>query len=211
MRTSKGKLTIDLQALRDNYALIKQRVGQGCEVSAVVKADAYGLGTKAIVSELISQGCKTFFVANIDEAIALREKFEDPRIAVLNGFYDSDAALYFEYNVIPVLGSWIEIEGYIEEAKKYSKPLPAFLHFNTGMNRLGLAQAEYQRLFENMDVLDNLDIQLVMSHLACADDPDHPLTEEQYERFSKIAAHFPGAQKALANAPGVFRDAKLSF
>ena len=208
---SLGRLTIDLSAIRNNYRVLTERVNPGCQVAAVVKANAYSLGASEIVDELIKAGCQEFFVASIKEAMNLRPHFPDCTLYVLNGFYNSHADLYYEHNLIPVIGSFLEIEGYKALGKKHGKNLPAFLHFNTRMNRLGLGSVETRELLANMDMLDGIDVQGIMSHFACADEADHPLTQTQYEVFCDIAQHFPDARKSLCNSSGIFRHDDYHF
>lgn len=206
-----GKLTIDLGALRDNYALIQNRVGPNCQVSAVVKANAFGLGAKKVTEALIEAGCSHFFVASLNEALDLRESFKDITIYVLSGFYQSRSELYIEHNFIPIIGSFIEMETYTALGKKHGRKLPAFLHFNTRMNRLGLGSVEQEELWNNLDRLNGIDVKGVMSHLACADEPDHEMNVLQLELFQKISKHFPNAIKALANSSGVFCGTNFHF
>jgi len=95
-----GKLTIDLGALKDNYALIQSQIGPDCTIGAVVKANAFGLGAQKVTGALIKAGCNDFFVASPNEALDLREKFKDCNIYILSGFYQSRAGLYIEHNLI---------------------------------------------------------------------------------------------------------------
>ena len=208
--SSRGILRIDLGAVRENYRTIKARCANST-VAAVVKANAYGLGAEQIVRALVREGCSSFFVASIDEAMLLREPFPDIEIMILNGFYQSAAELYHQHNLTPVLGSFSEIKDYRALAQKEGKALPAALHFNARMNRLGLGSVEAQELFAHMGMLDGLSIKYVMGHFACADEAGHELNEIQYEAFSEIAEHFPDAKKSLSNSSGIFRDDKYHF
>lgn len=211
MRHSRGRLTIDLQAVRDNYGIIQARLRSGCQAAAVVKADAYGLGAVTVVGALITAGCDVFFVASLEEALELREIYKDCRILVLNGFFESAAEIYIEHNIIPVLGSFIEIEGCRALVAKHGRALPVFLHFNIRMNRLGFGSVETKEMLGNMAMLDGLDVQGVMSHFACADEAGHEMTDVQYQVFSEIAGHFPDAAKSLCNSSGVFRSEDYHF
>ena len=123
----------------------------------------------------------------------------------------SAAPLYEQYNLTPVLGSFSEIKGYQALARSCGKNLPAFLHFNSRMNRLGLGSIEAQELFSHMDMLAGLNIKCVMSHFACADEADHELNEVQFTVFSDLASHFPDAQKSLCNSSGAFLGDKYHF
>jgi alanine racemase len=109
--SASGKLTIDLRAVQENYALLQQKVAPGCRVRAVVKADAYGLGAVPVVKALIKSGCDMFFVSTPAEALALRAHFTGCGIMVLNGFYASHSVDYIDQNLVPVLGRILELEG----------------------------------------------------------------------------------------------------
>jgi alanine racemase len=211
LQNSVGKLTIDCAALRSNYTLLRQKVGKKVDIAAVVKANAYGLGAIPITRELASIGCTRFFVANIAEALSLREHFPSITILILNGFYKTHADLYIKHNLTPVIGSFDEIESYKHLAKKTGKNLPAYLHFNTRMNRLGLGAVETEKLLKNLSMLDGLNIECIMSHLACADEASHPLNEIQLETFKKIIKYFPDILHSLANSSAIFRGNTYHF
>lgn len=176
-------------------------------MSAVIKANGYGLGAVQVAGALIKEGCKDFFIANIDEALELRDHYQDINLYILNGFYESHASDYKIHGLIPVIGSFKELE-YI---KSQMPELPIFLHFNTRMNRLGFGAVEQEELWKNMDRLDGLNIKGVMSHLACSDEKNHPMNALQQELFSNIATHFPNATKALSNSSGIFRGDHFHF
>lgn len=211
MKHSRGVLTVNLQNLRENYRILAQKAGESCAVAAVVKADGYGLGAVSIAGDLIQAGCRDFFVATPEEGLELRAAHKDINIYVLNGFYASYAEHYPAQNLVPVLGSFMEIESYTALAQKHGRALPTFLNFNTRMNRMGLGALEAEELIADMDRLGGLEIMGVMSHFACADEADHPMNETQYELFAAIAAHFPKAKKSLCNSSGIFRDSKYHF
>lgn len=207
MLNNKGILTVDLDAVVHNYNVLRRQAAPGARVAAVVKADGYGLGSVPISKALAGAGCRDFFVFTVEEGIALRAALKEPRIFILSGFFGSDAASYPEHNLIPVLGSFPEIENYRRLAAKLGKKLDAYLSFNIRMNRLGLARVETEKLIADKTLLDGLNIIGVMSHFACADE-DHPANDVQNEIFEKIARHFPGAEKSLANSSGIFRNKK---
>ncbi len=203
-----GKLTIDLAALRDNYALLREKAGAGCTVAGVVKANGYGLGLAPVVRILAKAGCETFFVATPEEGARVREILPNAQIAVLGGLYKGAENFYAAHNLIPVIGSLEECARYKNRAGD-SKPV--VLHFDTGMNRLGFGQDETPVLLAEPERLEGLDVKMIMSHFACADEKGHEMNEAQYERFKAVAAHFPEAQKSLANSSGVFRDPRYHF
>jgi alanine racemase len=208
-RSAVGRLTIDLGAVRENYRILQNKVHDGCDVAAVVKADAYGLGVKQIAQTTYAAGCRYYFVSNPHEGVTLRKYIaEDADIYILNGYYGKHGALYLEHRLTPVIGSFQEVDGYKNLCKTVGEKLPVVINFNTGMNRLGFGEQSTNKLLNNMHPLKNMDIKMIMSHLASADDPNSDLTEAQYDRFMKIAEHFPQAKKSLANSYGVFADDK---
>ncbi len=211
MLKNQGILTVDLSAVTHNYGILKEQTGSGVKTGAVLKANAYGLGAAEVGKALFKAGCNDFFVSSPEEGQILRRALPAPRIMVLNGFYDSVAELYAKDNLIPMLGSFIEIEHYKKLGQKQGKKLPAFLSFNTRMNRLGLGSVETEKLLSEMHMLEGIDVIGIMSHFACADEKSHPLNETQYEVFNKIAQHFPEAEKSLCNSSGIFRDKKYHY
>lgn len=203
-------LKIDLGALRHNYDLIKSEVRNGCAVAGVVKANAYGLGLKEVVSVLELAGCPFYFVALPEEAFALRSLTQKP-IAVLSGCLSGYEEEFIAHDIIPVLNHLGAVAAWKDLARQKSKKLPAAVQFETGMNRLGLPEEEIQKFLNDPSLREGLDLCVIMSHFSCADEADHPLTAEQYKKFSAIAAHFPTVPKSLANSSGIFRGASYHF
>lgn len=206
-----GQLIIDLAALRSNYQLLQSKVGPQVRVAGVVKANGYGLGAPEIAGALAKDGCRDFFVSSLEEGLVLRQNLPDAAIYVLNGFYASGADLYARHNLIPALGSFMEIEAYKKLAAKEGRALPAYLSFNTRMNRLGLGSVETKKLLADLSMLEGLKIQGILSHFACADENGHPLNDIQFEVFSEIAKAFPGAEKSLCNSSAIFRNDQYHF
>lgn len=212
-----GIITIDCSALRQNYQTLQNQVGSNCTVAGVVKANAYGIGANECADIIGPLGCNLFFVATLDEAISLRNHLNHtsahkPEIIVLDGVFAGADDEYFQHSLTPVLNSLDDIEYWKKIAQNKNQKLSAHIHFDTGMNRLGLGYDETKILTANKNhLLDGLSIQTIMSHFACADEKDHPLTEQQFERFSDIARHFPDIKKSLANSPGTFRNTKYHF
>ncbi|MCS0493637.1 alanine racemase [Ancylobacter sp. MQZ15Z-1] len=204
-----GLLTIDLAALRANFAEIAQRVAPAA-CAAVVKGDAYGTGLVPTASALWDAGARTFFVALLGEARTLRAALPDAEIFVLNGLFPGTQEIYREARLTPVLGSLPEIEGWRAFCAEVDELLPAALHVDTGMNRLGVSPAEAINLAEGREEI-GFPLALVMSHLACADEPDHPLTAQQLEDFRAIAALFPDVRASLANSAGAMSSPAFRF
>jgi len=204
--TSNAILTVNLSALEKNYRLLQKQVGAPVTVAGIIKADGYGLGAKPVCETLKNNGCKNFFVATLDEALAIRQFNTDNTLAVFGGLMQGCEDIYHEHNILPVLNSPIDIENWSNYAQKHGQKLDAMLHFDTGMNRLGLSHGEWLAIKEN-GCLDALNIVTILSHFASADDQDQTLTKNQAKRFAKIAQDFPKAQISLANSSGIFRDA----
>ena len=201
-----GLLTIDLAAIVKNWKAVANRVVPA-DCAAVVKADAYGCGIDKVAAALAETGCATFFVAHIAEArqvrAAVRAAAPDAAIYVLNGFPPGTAATFAEINARPVIGSlaeFVEWDAY-RTATRWGGG--AALHFDTGMNRLGFALEEAPPFATRVKMPDH-GISLVMSHLACADTPSHPLNAKQIEAFRDLRFMFRGTPTSLANSSGIF-------
>lgn len=195
-------LRIDLARIVGNYRTI-QAAYSGAECAAVVKANAYGLGAEPVAQALAAAGCLTFFVATLDEGIALRESLPDRRIVVLHGVGHGEAMAFAHHRLIPVLNSPQQIERWRDVARSQAD-LPSVLHVDTAMARMGLTESEWRRLAADPDLLRDCQISLLMSHLACASDPAHPLNAEQLIRFEAARAAFPDLPCSLAQSGGIF-------
>ncbi len=164
----------------------------------MVKANAYGLGAVPVARALDGGRLRMFFIASLDEGIALRQAVGTlPEIAVLNGPLPGTAAEFARYGLIPVLNE----PGQVEAWREASGGHPAILHVDTGMARLGLTAREFAAVAENPPPIR---WRAVISHLACADNPGHPLNERQRVRFAAAAARLPGVTASLAASSGIF-------
>ena len=204
-------LTIDLGAIARNYCTLRERLG-GVTCAGVVKGNAYGLGVAKIAPLLARQGCEKFFVANLDEAIELRGLLPGPFIAVLNGLLAGSEAIFTDHDLLPVLNDLAQIERWAAHSRSLNdKPLAAVIQLDTGMNRLGLPPSESRRLAAEPQRLDGLRLILVMSHLACAEDPDNPMNGSQRRTFDDLRALLPAAAASFANSAGVFLGADYHY
>ena len=170
----------------------------------MVKADGYGLGAVPVVRRLAAEGCRHFFTAHPEEALAIRDAAPDAMLAVLNGLSPGTAALYREHRLLPVLGSLAEIAEWRQEAARAGTRLPALLHLDTGMNRLGLSCREIETLAAAPELLDGIGLRYLVTHLAAAEIADDPMNETQRRRFAAACAALPAAPRSLANSSGVF-------
>lgn len=196
-----GYLTIDLKALRRNYARIARAVAPS-RAAGVVKADAYGLGAEQVSQALLAEGCSDFFVAEFTEALRLKPLLpKDAQLFVLNGLQLGNEAACADAGIIPVANSLSQLRRWCATAKNAT--LPVVLQFDTGMCRLGIQpheRAEARATLEDA----NVELLFVMSHLACADDADSGQNAEQLEEMRRVAADFPEAALSFANSGGVF-------
>ncbi len=206
-------LTIDLGALQDNYRFLAAKAGSAI-CAASVKANAYGLGIEKVGPALADAGCEHFFVALPTEGIHLRNLLPDAKIYVLGGLLKEAEKYYLEHKLVPVLNHLQEIEMWSEFAGE-AGPLPAIIHLDTGITRLGLLENEIKTLAETPSLLDNLEVEFVMSHLACADDRDHPLNREQLEKLHYFKELLPESLRetpvSFANSAGIFLSEEYHF
>lgn len=205
---ARATLTIDLGAIRDNWRALDAMTA--CETGAVVKADAYGLGADRVGPALLAAGAKTFFVALAEEGARLRAAIgAGPRIFVFSGLMPGDAALAREHALIPLLNSPGQLADAKGLAAQTGAPLTVGVQLDSGMNRLGFEAAELDAALAAPDALAGLEVALVMSHLACADEPQHALNAAQNDAFTRMAAHpaLKDAPKSLAATGGVLLGA----
>jgi alanine racemase len=204
-------LSIDLAAIRTNYALLRTRLG-GAACAAVVKADAYGLGAARVAPVLAEAGCRHFFIAHLDEAVTLRPHLPArAELFVLNGLPPGAEADALAHHVTPVLNSLAQIDAWAALARARGRTLPAMVQVDTGMSRLGLSRAESRILAEDSHRLDGIALVCVMSHLACAEQQDHPLNAEQLDCFREARRKLPQAPASLANSSGIFLGPDYHF
>jgi alanine racemase len=168
----------------------------------VVKADAYGLGMAAVAPALAGAGCKTFFVATLGEANELRGLLAKATVYVFEGLLEGTAPVYRQQDLRPVLNSAEEIKEWAAFSHVARAKLPAAIHIDSGMNRLGLSAAEVGSVASAMDLWGAFELALVMSHLACADEPDHPKNKAQRKTFDALRRKLPKARASLANSAG---------
>jgi len=194
---SPATLTISLDALAANYRTL-ERIG-GVPVHPVVKADAYGLGAAACAERLMREGARTFFVARTHEGERLRAALGgEPAIYVLDGCLAGRAARLREADLRPVINTGDQLAEW-----RAAGGAACGLQIDTGMNRLGFRPEAAPEPFEGLD--------LVLSHLACADDPAEPMNARQRDAFEEAAARYPGMLRSFANSGGVFLGGDYGF
>jgi alanine racemase len=203
-------LTIDLAAVAANYRALCG-LAAPAECAAVVKADAYGLGMARIAATLWGSSCKTFFVATLDEGEGLRALLPEATVYVLAGLMPGTADFYRAHDLRPVLNSADEVREWAAFCVKRDERLACAVHIDSGMNRLGLSTAEVDRIATEGELWPALTLTLVMSHLACSDEPGHPKSETQRRVFDQLRALLPVAPASLANSAGTLLGPDFTY
>jgi alanine racemase len=204
-----GVLTVDLDAICANWRKL-EKTAVPAECAAVIKADAYGCGLVPVARALAHAGCKTFFVATLDEARAARTALPSAALYVLNGLIQNTGEAYAKIDARPVIGDLNELAEWDVFCRRSGWAGGAAIHIDTGMNRLGLTLAEVRGLIPRINAGDH-GITLVMSHLACAESLNHPLNSRQLASFREIAGVFSGVPASLSNSSGIFLGAPFQF
>jgi alanine racemase len=197
-----GLLTIDLAALEANWRALSGRA-MPSECAAVIKADGYGCGIEPVAAMLTKAGCKTFFVADLAEARRVRTVAAQPAVYVLNGLMPGTTQTYAQLNARPVIGSLVELAEWDAFVSSSQWRGGAALHVDTGMNRLGILAGEAAALAPRIRS-ENHGITLLMSHLACAEQPEHPANDRQIRLFREVRTLYRGIPSSLANSSGIF-------
>lgn len=208
--TATSLLTIDLSALRANYRTLCDQAGISV-CASVIKADAYGTGAEQAVRALSQEACRTYFVATFGEAEIIRHAATDATIYVLDGFFAGSGPALAGMAIRPVLSCLADVKDWAAYCRDYGTVLPAALHVDTGMNRLGMPRGEVEQLAREPELLASFTPTLLMSHLACADEQDNPLNEAQLEAFEELRAMLPPCLASLANSAGIFLGSRYHF
>lgn len=207
-------LTVDLDAIAGNWQALRamgRAAGKPVECAAVLKADAYGTGAAAVGPHLARKGCRHFFVAQIDEGIALRRVLPDLPIYVLNGMLPGTEGDFVEQRLTPVLNHLGQLNAWRAAAQRFDLALDAVIHVDTGMHRLGFGREESSVLVNERGRMRGLRLALLMSHLVASEEPANPINAEQLSRFRAFVKAMPGAPASLSNSSGVFLGADYHF
>ncbi len=204
-----ARLTVDLGAIQRNWQAL-DKVSAGALTGAAVKADGYGVGAVPVSKALYAAGTRFFFVATPDEGLAIRAALPESYIFVLNGLFPGAAPLYVGERLMPVLNSLAMLEEWMVACLGRNEALPAALHFDTGMNRLGFRLSEASIVKRMCDEVGYAP-QMIMSHLACADQPQHEKNRTQLALFSSVISQFPGVPASLANSAATMTSRDTHF
>jgi alanine racemase len=207
--TATGVLTVDLDAIVANWRKL-EKSAVPAECAGVIKADAYGCGLDPVARALAAAGCKIFFVATLDEARSARAAVPMASIYVLDGFFQNCGDAFAKIDARPVIGDLNELAEWDVFCRRSGWAGGAAIHIDTGMNRLGLTLAEAQGIVPRINAGDH-GITLIMSHLACAENLNHPLNAKQLAGFREIASLFSGVPASLANSSGTFLGPTFQF
>jgi len=211
-----GVLSIDLQAVGDNYLALRERLAGGARCGAVVKADAYGLGMAQVAPTLYRRGCRDFFVATEGEGESLRAVLGgDARIVVLTGVRPGFERECAASGLVPTLFTLEQVRAWAAACVRSGSAAPCALKVDSGMTRLGMTAEEFEQLLADRALLQSANIELLLSHLACADEPGHPQNAAQLQRFraagARLRAECPQVSLSLANSSGIFLGPEYHF
>ncbi|MES2146207.1 MAG: alanine racemase [Pseudomonadota bacterium] len=199
-----ASLTIDLDAVCANWRSLDRLSGADVQTAAVVKADAYGLGLARVARALAQTGARRFFVAYAEEGAQLRQALgPGPQIAVLSGHMQGDTEMIHDLDLTPMLAS-------LEQTTRHLELLPGHpfgVQLDTGMNRLGMEPSEWEAV---APILLGADPVLLMSHLACADEADHPQNAAQLAAFHAMTDG-TGVPRSLSATGGILLGPQYHF
>src|SRR5882757_8896267 len=204
-----GILTIDLDAIVANWRKL-EKTAVPAECAAAIKADAYGCGAGPVARALSAAGCKTFFVATLDEARTARDALPSAELYVLDGFFQNCGDAFAKLNCRPVIGDLNELAEWDVFCRRSGWSGGAAIHIDTGVNRLGLTLIEANGIVPRINAGDH-GITLVMSHLACAESLNHPLNAKQVAAFREIASNYSGVPASLASSSAVYLGPQFQF
>lgn len=201
---SSATLTIDLNALTANWRALDRASASGVQTAAVVKADAYGLGVARVARALATAGTRRFFVALTEEGVSLRQSLgPGPQICVLTGHMPGDTEMIADLDLTPMLNSIDQVTRHLESLPGH----PFGVQLDTGMKRLGMEESEWEAI---APFVLEAGPEMLISHLACADDPDHPLNDAQLQRFHAMTDG-TGIPRSLAATGGIILGPRYHF
>jgi alanine racemase len=198
-------ITIGLDALEANYRYCSERI-QPSTLAAVVKADAYGLGMRKIAPALHQAGCRQFFTATYREGATLRGLLPEAEVFVFESVTHRSVPVFLQHGLTPVLITPASSALWATQARALGRPLPAIIHIDTGMTRLGFSEHGLHQLLGQDGTLEWLDIRYVMTHFACADQLESGMTRRQLERFDQLRQMLPRSPTSIGNSAGSLLD-----
>jgi alanine racemase len=210
LASATGTIMIDLGQIATNWKALAAKVAPA-RCGAVVKADAYGLGAERVIAALARVGCTSFFVATPSEAETARKIAPSADIFALDGLVGNTAAMFARLAVKPILSSLDAVVAWSALCRGRDETLAAALHLDTGLNRFGLPHRDVRRLANDPTMMAGMALDLVMSHLASADNPRDPKNRDQLLAFETLSALFPGVPRSLAASDGLMLGPAYHF
>lgn len=214
--TSTGILTVDLGAIQANWRVVSDQLNGQSSAAAVIKANAYGLGAREVGPALYAAGCREFYVATFEEALAARSYLPaDAEIYVLGGARPGAEQTFLAERLRPVLSTLAAVRRWCSACLAAGKAGSSAIKIDTGMTRLGLSRSEWQQLKAEPETLRGCNPEIFMSHLACADELGHPANLSQLQAFQAYCSEakkiLPRIRCSLANSSGVFLGPEWHF
>ena len=205
-------LKIKLNKISRNYKILQKHLKYGCDIAAVIKANAYGLGQEKVIECLSAVGCQKFCVSTLDEAMTLPKLSKDTEIYIMHGVNSLNMARECaENNFIPALNHLQQIEYWNAVCKAQNKKLKSIIQIDTGMGRFGLSASEVKKILDNPDLISNMEIEYLMSHMSCAEQKGHPLTQIQLNLFKTYLDLFNSPKATFSNSAGIFLGEEFHF
>ena len=203
-----GILNISLKDIKSNWLALNN--ASNGNASAVIKANAYGIGMVKVAKTLIEAGCNYFYVANLNEGIQLRKEIKSTeiRIAVFEGFFKGSEETYIKYKLNPIINSLeqlIRLKTLVTQGYK----IKTILNIDTGMNRLGFSHSEVGLLLTNKELLKFVEWDFVMSHLANAHEMNNKENIKQLDKILQFSKIIPNIKLSLANSSGIMLGSKF--
>lgn len=206
----RAEVIIDRDALAANYHTLTRLAPQS-NVACAIKADAYGLGAEAVGPRLAREGAKTFYVASLEEGIALRAAFDasghqNPEILIFSGYWPDHATHYSHHRLSPVIN-------YPEQLKAFQAQGggAAALFLDTGMNRLGFSPEDARALAHSPSAFEGIDLTRIISHMACGDEASHAQNAAQHNLFTELTSQLPKTALSLANTATTLLGERYHF
>ncbi len=208
---SSSRLLININNLKDNYNYLHNLSSPKVLTGAVVKSDAYGLGSQEIVTVLNKLGCQYFFCARLEEGMQIRRILKNALVIVFEGPQQNNFSEYKHFKIIPVINSIEQLNVLVENLKNCHIKIPIVLNFDTGMNRLGFGNDCHNLIDLESVLIKNLNILFIMSHLSCSEIPNSKHNYDQLNLFKKICSKFNGIPASFANTGGILLGKDFHF
>ena len=203
-----GILNISLKDIKSNWVALNN-ASHG-KAAAVIKANAYGMGMLKVAQALMEAGCNYFYVANLNEGIELRTKFksEKIKIAVFEGFLKGTEQTYIKFKLNPIINNLNQLKR-LKRLVNHGYKIRTILNIDTGMNRLGFSQNEIKLLLQNKELLNFVEWDFIMSHLANGHDIKNQENIKQLDKILQFSKIIPNLKLSLANSAGILLGSKF--